>query len=423
MRPNPLIPALLAGAMLAGPALARAAPSCPVQPPVISPGDTPAEPGDAPRITADSAELLDEGLSTLQGDVRLEHNGRILEADSLFYDRQKNDIDVTGPVRVQDGDLGLVARTGQVDLDSGEGDFNDVQFSLANERGRGGAKRLRNPRNGVLELDGVSYTTCNPGDDDWLLSADQLRIDNNESTGTARNTTIRFKGLPIFYSPYFSFPIGSERKSGFLVPRAGTSEETGLDIATPYYLNLAPNYDATITPRVMSRRGLQLIGQFRYLTTASNGELAAEYLPSDNQADDQSRRYTLWRHDSRLSDNWSLGVDYSSVSDEEYFEDLDNTIGSSSQSYLNRNAYLHYQTASGWLTFRGLMQDFQSLDRTLLSSNEPHALQPQVQLDIRSPETWLLQPGISTEYARFGRNLGEEGNRIDVRPNLILSLD
>lgn len=414
---------LLAALLLAAPTLVAAAPSCPTQPPVVVPSDTPANPNDPPRITADSLELLDEGMSTLQGDVRLEHNGRVLEADSLHYDRQKNDVDVSGPVRVQDGDIGLTARTGQVNLDSGRGEFDDAEFSLTNDRGHGGAARLRNPTSGVIELDGVTYTTCNPGDDDWLLRADHLRIDNNKSEATARHTSIRFKGLPIFYSPYFSFPIGSQRKSGFLVPRIGTSQETGLDLATPYYLNLAPNYDATLTPRLMSKRGLQLIGEFRYLTPRSFGELAAEYLPSDNEQDGETRHFELWRHKARLSDDWGVGVDYSNVSDDTYFEDLDNTIGSSSQSYLDRNAHLHYQTTSGWFTFRGLVQDFQSLDRTLASANEPPAVRPQLQFVMRSPENWLLQPGITTEYAQFTRKVGEEGSRIDVRPNLIFSLD
>jgi LPS-assembly protein len=403
--------------------VAQSSPVCPVQPPAVAPADVPATPGDAPRITADTAELLDVGKSTFQGDVRVEHNGRILEADSLFYDREKNDIDVTGPVRMQSGDMGVVARTGQIDLDSGQGEFGDAAFSLTNGRGRGGAKRLHNPETGVLELNDVSYTTCNPGDDDWLLRADRLKLDQNTNTGTARNTTIRFKGVPIFYSPYFSFPIGNERKSGFLVPRVGSSSESGLDVAVPYYFNLAPNYDATLTPRLMSRRGLQLVGEFNYLTVGSTGEVAAEYLPSDNEANDDTRHFTLWRHNALLSENWSFALDYKSVSDEEYFEDLDNTIGSSAENYLRRNANLHYQTSSGWLTFRGIMQDFQSLDRTLSNINEPHALQPQLQLDIRSPETWVLQPGVSTEYVRFRRDTGEEGNRADVRPNLILSLD
>ncbi|HXG28590.1 MAG TPA: LPS-assembly protein LptD [Nevskiales bacterium] len=414
---------LLAGILLAASVSGMAAPVCPTQPPVVEPGDPAQPPGAAPRITADSIELLDQGVSTLKGDVRLEHNGRVLEADSLFYDRQRNDIDVSGPVRVQDGDLGMVARTGQVDLDSGEGEFGDAEFSLTDGRGRGGARRLRNPRNGVMELEGVSYTTCNPGDDDWLLSADRLRINQNTGIGTARNTVIRFKGVPIFYSPYFSFPTGNERKSGFLVPSIGSSEETGLDIAAPYYFNLAPNVDATLTPRLMTRRGLQMIGDFRYLTRGSEGELAAEYLPSDDEEGGDTRHYTLWRHRALLSRNWALHVDYANVSDEEYFEDLDNTIGSSARNYLNRNARLHYQTAGGWLTFRGLMQDFQSLDRTLFSGNEPHALQPQLQLDLRSPETWPVQPGISTEFVRFVHSVGEEGSRIDVRPSLALSLD
>lgn len=405
-----------------GPATASAAPFCPTHPPVISPGDEASAPADSPRITADNLELLDEGKSTLHGDVRVEHNGRVLEADTVYYDRERNDIDVSGPVRVQDGDLGVLAQTGQVDLDSGEGQFDGVQFNLTEGRGRGGARRLRNPENGVLELEDVSYTTCNPGDDDWLLSTDHMRLDQNTRVGTARNTTLRFKGLPIFYSPYFSFPIGNERKSGFLVPRVGTSKQAGVDIAAPYYFNLAPNADATLTPRLMTRRGLQLIGELRYLSARSNGELAAEFLPSDNEEEDEDRYFTLWKHAARLG-NWGLGVDYASVSDEEYFEDLDNTIGSSAQTHLDRQAWLHYQTGSGWFTFMGRLQDYQSLDRSLLSANEPYELQPQLVMDMRSPEIWVVQPGLRTEFANFVREVGEEGNRADIRPSLVLSFD
>ena len=403
------------------PAAATAAPVCPIQPPVVSPAEALPDPDAPPKLTADNAELLDQGVSTLSGDVRLEHNGRVLEADSLFYDREKNEVDVTGPVRVQDGELGLEARTGQVDLDSGEGEFGQARFSIANGRGRGGANRLRNPEHGVLELEGVSYTTCNPGDDDWLLTADRLRIDQNTNTGTARDTVLQFKGVPFLYAPYFSFPTGKQRKSGFLLPRIGTSEETGADVAVPYYFNLAPEYDATLIPRLMSRRGLQLIGEFRYLTPNSTGEIAGEYLPNDRLENDETRHFKLFKHKGLLSDTWSIGVDYSSASDEEYFEDLDNTIGSSAQNYLDRHANLHYQNTGGWMTFRGIMQDFQSLDRTLLV--EPHALQPQLQWSMRSPEHWIVQPAIAAEYTDFGHDTIEEGRRTDVRPSIVMSLD
>lgn len=416
----PLLVCALAPLVL--PAAVWAAPVCPTLPPVIS-TEAAIDPDAPPKLTADSAELLDQGVSTLQGDVRLEHNGRVLEADRVLYDREKNEIDITGPVRMQDGKLGLEAGTGQVDLDSGEGEFGQAEFSLTNGRGRGGAQRLRNPQTGVLELEKVNYTTCNPGDDDWLLSADRLRIDQNTQTGTARNTLLRFKGVPILYSPYFSFPIGSQRKSGFLLPSIGTAETTGLDIAAPYYLNLAPNYDATITPRVLSKRGAQLIGEFRYLTPRSEGAVAAEYLPNDKRQDNEARHFSLFQHSALLSDNWSFGVDYSSVSDDEYFEDLDNTIGGSSSNYLDRNANLHYQAPNGWLTFRGIMQDFQSLNPQLISANEPHQLQPQLQLLARGPETWLLQPRLSSELTQFSRNVGEEGRRTDIRPSVILSVD
>lgn len=423
MKSGAILGSVLAGALAVGALPARAAPVCPANPPVVTPVDDAAAADEAPRITADHLELLDEGRSTLQGDVRVEHNGRVLEADTVYYDRESNDIDVSGPVRMQDRELGLVAETGQVDLDSGEGEFDGVQFQLTDGRGRGGARQLRNPANGIVELEGISYTTCNPGDDDWLLSADRMRLDQNTQIGTARNTTLRFMRVPFLYLPYFAFPIGDKRKSGFLLPSVGSSEETGIDIAAPYYFNLAPNADATVTPRLMSDRGLQLIGEFRYLTPRSTGELAAEYLPSDNERDDDSRHYTLIKHSATLSRNWGTGVDYSNVSDEEYFEDLDNTIGSSSQTHLARSAWLDYQTASGWFTFRGLARNYQSLDRTLLDVDEPYGIEPQLLMDMRSPETWVLQPGLRTEYANFSRDVGEEGHRADIRPSLIFSLD
>jgi LPS-assembly protein len=148
---------------------------------------------------------------------------------------------------------------------------------------RGAASSIEINQEGRLELDDVNYTTCPPESNDWLLEASDIDLDTEEGVGTARSVKLRFQGIPILYAPYLSFPIGDARKSGILTPEFGSSGRSGRALSVPYYWNIAPNYDATLTPRLLSDRGFQVLSEFRYMTKRNDGTLKFDYLPDDDK--------------------------------------------------------------------------------------------------------------------------------------------
>src|SRR5262249_20298744 len=157
--------------------------------------------------------------------------------------------------------------------------FEGAEFELTDRNARGSADRIRATTDGKLSLDNVRYTTCPVGNEDWMLTASDIDIDQNAGIGTGRGVRLDFKGVPLFYTPFISFPVGNERKSGFLFPTLGTSSRSGYSVSAPWYWNIAPNYDATFTPTYFSKRGAKLDSEFRYLNYAGKGQLDIEYLP------------------------------------------------------------------------------------------------------------------------------------------------
>ena len=162
---------------------------------------------------------------------------------------------------------------------------------------------------GTLQLDGVNYTTCPPDSNDWLIEANDIDLDTREGVGVARGMKLRFKGVPIFWAPYLSFPITDARKSGLLAPEIGSTQRGGNEIQMPYYFNLAPNYDATLTPHLMTDRGLQLQTKFRYLSNSMDGIVNADYLPSDSKFND-SRSFLGLQHRMLFSSGWRNRIDF-----------------------------------------------------------------------------------------------------------------
>ncbi len=219
-----------------------------------------------------------------------------------------------------------------------KGKVDDATFSIASVDGKGTAGALRFDGPGrMIGDDGVNYTTCDFNDPDWLMKADNIEIDQNTNEGVARNARILAGGkYPMFYLPRYQFALKSVRKSGFLTPMLGITNRTGPQIFMPYYWNIAPDYDATITTRLMTTRGLQVGGEFRYLGERFGGEARAEYVPDDRQFGDHRWALAL-DHRQNFSDRLSALVDYQQVSDDFYFRDLRNTIGASGASATGGN--------------------------------------------------------------------------------------
>ena len=235
------------------------------------------------HIEANDAVLnIADGITVLNGRVTVTQDLRSVSADSVTYDFNADKLNVKGKVDFLDPKLRVRSDSGSYET-VGAANFNEAYFQLMDRNGRGFAKDINVNPDGKVALDHVHYTSCPVGNEDWSLNASQISLDTKLQEGVAHHVTMRFKDVPVFYTPYISFPLGDERKSGLLFPSFGHSGSNGFDVEVPYYFNLAPNYDLTVTPAVLTARGEQLAENFRYLTASSHGYLDATFLPNDKQ--------------------------------------------------------------------------------------------------------------------------------------------
>ena len=256
------------------------------------------------EITSESASLTRAGDATLEGKVVVRQGDREITAESALYNQETGDFSVTGDVIYREPDLWIKGGTGSWSSDIGA-KVGDAEFELPKRPARGSAKEISVSPDGILSLKRVRFTTCPVGRDDWMLKAARITIDPNAEQGTGRNVRLDFMGVPVLYTPYISFPVTAARKTGFLFPDIGRSSKGGFEFATPYYFNLAPNYDLVVTPRLMTRRGVQGAGEFRYLTRTSRGTLEGDFLPGDDLAGG-NRSYARLVHVTDFTDSLRL---------------------------------------------------------------------------------------------------------------------
>jgi len=367
-------------------------------------------------VSADDADLRRDGVSQLSGDVLISGPGRELRADSAAFDALTQRLRVDGAVVYRDGNLLVRSEDAGFDATAQVIDFRNATFSLPRRPARGGAGSLEVRGDRTIRLREVLYTTCPEGNQDWALRAGDIRLDADTGFGTARNVRIDFLGVPILYTPWITFPITDERKSGFLFPRVGRSERTGEDIAVPYYVNLAPNYDLLLEPRYMTRRGLMIGSEFRYLLRNSSGTAEIEYLPND-QVTGKSRRFSSLYHRSFLGDRWRATLDGADASDGRYFEDLAGGVTATSQTHLDRRLDIEY--AGRALRFLARLQAYQTIDDTLLEEERPYRRLPQILLEGRWPDQLLgMDLTMNGELVNFDRSVGVTGWRMDVAPEI-----
>jgi LPS-assembly protein len=354
----------------------------------------------------------------MSGGVLLRQGDKQAGAESARFIPDKRSLLLEGNVRYEDKGTQIESDLAEFAYDSGSVRFEGANFSLGKSNSRGSAGVLEISQEGSLRLDGVSYTTCPPDSNDWLIEAKDINLDTRAGVGTAKGMKLRFQGIPILYAPYMSFPIGDARKSGLLTPEIGTTQRGGNEIRVPYYLNLAPNYDATITPHLMTDRGLQLQTQFRYLSKTMNGQITADYLGSDNMFND-SRHYLALQHQTLLRSGWRNRIDISEVSDSQYFEDMGGSLSSSSITHLNRT--VNFDWFTDHLSFFGQIQDYQTIDDAIAPVEEPYRRVPQLLASGYWPDSWLgLDIGFDSEIVNFDRDVGVTGWRVNVAPEIAL---
>jgi LPS-assembly protein len=376
--------------------------------------DLPPPVGDFVRLSGDNAVVLEkQGTSTLQGNVFVQRGEQILSTPHVIYDRNNDIAEAEGNFTFWDSDYVISGSSVQL-REKNQGKMKNVEYWLLNRRARGHAEKLTKDSKDIVNLEQASYTTCDPNKEYWRLDTGSLTLDKANARGTARDVKLRILDVPVFYFPYLSFPLGNERKSGFLVPRLGTSDETGVEFSIPYYFNLAPNYDATFTPRFMSRRGILLRSEFRYLTQASGGELNFEYLPHDN-AFGEDRGSLVFRHNGLIGKRWLTDININYASDRRYFEELGNNVSVASITHLERRADLTY-IGYGW-GLLGRLQTFQTLDPN--PAARPYQRLPQLLFKTYLPErNRQFNLELQAEGVRFDRDInvveGPIGNRFDI---------
>jgi LPS-assembly protein len=366
------------------------------------------------------AQFGENPTASLSGGVLLRRGDRLAGADDANYDPVNQALKLTGNVRYEDPESQVISSAAEFGYLTGRIRFEGAEFQLGN-RGRGAAGVLEINQEGRLELADVGYTTCPPGSQDWIIEADDIELDSNSGVGKARDVKLRFKGVPILWAPFMSFPITDARKSGILTPEIGSTGRSGNELSVPYYWNIAENYDATFTPRLLTDRGLQMGAEARYLFSHSEGIAMVEYLPNDSKFGD-NRTMVSFDHQTLFGGGWRNLIDFTEVSDSQYFEDLGGSLSLASITHLNRSATFDY-FGENW-SMLALFQDYQTIDDAIAPIDEPYRRLPQLRVSGFWPKAALgLNVELDTELVNFDRDIGDRGWRLNVAPGVELPIE
>jgi LPS-assembly protein len=349
------------------------------------------------------------------GNVEMRQGDRVIRTDCLEYDAETQNVKLEGGVEYSDPDVKVRGGNGTYSPALGA-QITGAEFELSGRNARGAAGSLNIDGQSKVRLEDVSFTTCPADDVAWELRSDRIELDTKTRDGTGRGTSVRFKDVPIFYLPYISFPIGPQRKSGFLFPEPGNSSRSGAVLPVPYYWNLRPNLDLLTEPTWYSRRGIDFAGELRYLTLRQRGSLDFNYLPGDDLAG-IDRTHARWRHVAELPGDWRVRVDATDVGDSRYFEDFALGPEGTSVPFTERLAQASYRDEH-W-NVRAQVQHFQTLDEELLEELRPYARVPRV-LASGDWDSGLgaIEYGFDAEFVNFDRDVGVTGWRMDVAPRV-----
>ena len=379
-------------------------------------------------VNALSSSSQTGGLTQLEGGIQIQRGGRLITSARGEYDQGSNSARLFGQVNYRE--QGLLLRGDQADADmlSGNTRFYNAQYVLHQEHMRGQAKQITRFGDRRIQLDEGAITYCEPGSNAWQIAAGKIELDPETGRGVARHATLDIAGVPVLYTPYLSFPIDDRRQSGFLYPSVSYSESDGIDIALPYYFNLAANIDDTLTPRYIGERGLLLENELRYMSRRSHNKLSTAWLGNDSQY--EGDRWLLgFQHTGTPMANLHSRIDFTRVSDDNYFEDLGSSLEVQRDDHLDQLFELRYLQPGLNLSLRTL--SYQTIDGTA-----PYEKLPQMLLSgYKTGLAGLVDLDYSAEFVQFKRDLegkyGQnltglnrtEGSRLHVRPRLSLSLE
>lgn len=367
-------------------------------------------------VEADEASGTQGGDVEARGNVRLRTRGRSLFADHVVYSQASDQVTATGRVRMDRLGDTMEGKKIEVDLarDTAVAEAPEYYFRQLNARGK--ASRLTVNGRSKIHADDGTYSTCAVPSKDWYMRVRKLDLDRDEDEGVARHATVYFKGIPFLYTPYIDFPLSNQRKSGFLSPTYGTTGKSGFEFTLPFYWNLAPNYDATIAPRFLAKRGLMVNNEFRYLAPAFSGIASAEYLPNDKVLDGVSRYALAFKHNHQLTERLTGYLNMQRASDDRYFVDLSNRLAVTSITNLPREGGLTY--SGGFWALTGRTQKYQTLQDPLAPITPPYARLPQITLTGLRPNVGGYDLGLNAEFVHFSHPTLLNGRRMIMYPSV-----
>ncbi len=323
------------------------------------------------RVASTSTEVVQENVAHLEGKVQLTQGYRQVRSDFATVNQNERTVDLEGNVQFREPGLLLTGETAHLNMDTKDVQVTDATYLFHESGVRGTADQLNRPGDDIFYIDNATYTTCEPGSNAWQLVSSNVDINPETGIAHAKHVRLEVKDIPILYVPWLRFPTDDRRASGLLFPSFDVSDQNGIDFAQPIYLNLAPNYDATITPRYIQERGAMLEVEARHMSRLTNTIIGGAFLSDDDGGDDdddlddrpnegEDRWVTSIDHRGRFGRRWQTEIDYTRVSDSEYFRDLGNTtLEVNSQTHLREMASASYRTNNWKLGIKG--QAFQTI--------------------------------------------------------------
>lgn len=381
--------------------------------------------GAATDISADVLDVKKTEQTVFSGNVEMLHADQWMSTDKVMFNHASEQFQTEGLVRYQDRSVRLTAQSASGNQRTDELELAGVSYQFNEDLGNGTAAEAT-MKGEVGTLTEATYSTCPPGQRQWEFAANRISVNNETSTGVARNVTLKLGGVPVLWLPLLSFPTDDKRRSGLLAPTIGRDDRNGLDVKLPIYLNLAPNYDATLTPRWLSKRGLMLGGEFRYLTARSTGFFEGTYLPNDDLTG-RDRSFLSFRNNSTLSRHWYASVDLNHVSDKFYLGDFGDSIDSTSISLVQSRAGFYGRGRYWSGSFSA--ESWQIASPLVVEGDEPYRRLPRLQAFGARPLARWVEAGLELEAVRFDHPTMDAddpanalrytgGTRLDVRPYL-----
>lgn len=388
---------------------------------------TPAnDPSVAPtQLLAESGlSQLSENEISITGNVTVKQGYRTVQNDqSTELNRAESTMIMEGNVEFREPGMLILGQSAFIDSENDTNRIDSAQYVIHDFGAHGNAGSIMyNSESGLVIIENGEFSRCEPEEPFWKLSASNITLDQAAGRGYATDVSLRIKDVPVFYYPFtMPFPLGEQRSSGFLAPSTGSTRSGGFDFELPYYLNLAPNYDATISPRIVSDRGVMASTEFRYLADWSMNTLSTSFLGGDELYDEatantlgsespstENRWFLGFQHQGVIGEHWSTFIDYNAVSDEDYFFDLGaNGLNVFSRSHLNRQGRVNFD--ADYLRAGINVQRVQVIDPFInaVSINTPYDILPQLNFDTDYDLPGGFTVKLAGQFTSFDRDLDD----------------